>query len=359
MLIFRYLLKEVFVALTALTIILLLVFMSNQLIQYLNRAANGQIPGMLIMQVMMLELPTLLSLLLPLGFYVAVLITYGRMYAESEMIVMQACGYGPAALLKHTYYIAAMVAALVLVIMLWISPIIAYDRARLLQTTGVQTLIQTLAPGRFHAFSQDRQVFYVESMNRDHTRAQHIFLAKLLPKEDAEDWDVVWAKQAYTQTDPKTAEDYLLLTQGHRYHGVPGQADYQIVAFKSYQQRLPHPIEMVKRDIRAIKTAQLWPLDNPDLQKAAELQWRFSVPLMVLTLTLVAVPLSRVNPRAGKYARLLPAIVIFILYANFLFIARDWLVHGKIPLWLGLWWVHVLVLLLGLGLCWRNHVKLS
>ena len=80
---------------------------------------------------------------------------------------------------------------------------------------------------------------------------------------------------------------------------------------------------------------------------------------MVLTLTLVGVPLSRVNSRSGKYAKLLPAIVLYIIYANLMFVARNWLAVGKTPLWLGMWWIHVLFLLVGLLLLWRNQVKPS
>lgn len=359
MLIFRYLSKEVFVTLVSLTTILLLIFMSNQLVLYLNRAASGQIPGMLIMKLMMLEMPNLLSLLLPLGFYVALLLAYGRLYAESEMTVLQACGYGPARLLKHSFMMAFVVAGFVLVIMLWGSPLIATERATLLRTTGVQTLIQTIVPGRFNAISGGQQVFYVESMNREHTVAKHVFLAQNTPKNGEEQWDLMWAEKAYAQTDSTTFEDYVVLQDGKKYQGVPGRADYQIAQFKQYKARLPHPTANIKKDLRTASTASLWPLNNPDSAKAAELQWRLSIPVMVLMLTLVGVPLSCVNSRSGKYAKLLPAIVIFIFYANLMFIARDWLSVGKTPVWLGLWWVHLLVGMLGLLLLWRNQVKLS
>ena len=103
----------------------------------------------------------------------------------------------------------------------------------------------------------------------------------------------------------------------------------------------------------------LWPLNNKDLSKAAELQWRFSVPIMVLVLTLIAVPLSRVNPRVGKYAKLLPAVVIYIVYANLMFVARGWFIAGKTPAYLGLWWVSLVAMVLGGLLVWRNQVKLS
>lgn len=359
MLIFRYLAKEVFITLAALTAILLLIFMSNQFVTYLNRAASGQIPAMLVMKLMMLELPLLLGLLLPLGFYVALLVAYGRLYAESEMIVLQACGYGPKQLLQHSFVMAIVVTIAVTIIMMWASPFVAIERATLLRTTGIQTLIQTLVPGRFRAVSSGQQVFYVGSMSRDHTKAQHIFLARLVNKEGPLRWDVLSAEAAFAETEPETFEDYIILQHGKSYQGVPGHADYQVAEFERYKARLPHPSLEIKGDIRTFSTKSLWPLNNPDLMKAAELQWRFSVPLMVLALTLVGVPLSRVNPRAGKYAKLLPAIVIYIIYANFMFIARGWLAVGKTPLWLGMWWVHIPVVLLGLFLIWRNQVKLS
>jgi lipopolysaccharide export system permease protein len=357
-LIFRYLAKEVFITLIALTSILLLIFMSNQVVIYLNRAANGTIPGMLIVKLMVLELPNLLGLLLPLGFYVALLVAYGRLYAESEMTVLQACGYGPNQLLKHTLIMATVVACIT-GIMVWTSPVIAYQRAKLLQTTGIQTLIQTIVPGRFRALSGGQQVFYVETMSRDHTQANHLFLARLVPNEGKQQWDVLWADKAYVTTDPDSHEDYVVLENGQKYQGNPGQADYQVAQFKRSKVRLPHPNVTVKSDIRTVGINTLLPFNNPDKTKAAELQWRISVPLMVFALTLVGVPLSRVNPRVGKYASLLPAIVLYLVYANFMFIARDWVAAGKVPLWIGMWWIHIAVAFIGLMLIWRNRVKLS
>ena len=359
MLIFRYLAKEVFITLVSLTTILLLIFMSNQFIQYLNRAANGTIPAVLLLKLMMLELPTLLVLLLPLGFYVALLVAYGRLYAESEMIVLQACGYGPRQLLQHSFIMASAVTVLVMFIMMWVNPLIMIERAKLLRATGIQTLIQTIVPGRFRAVSGGSQVFYVASMSRDHTIAKDVFLARLNQKNGQKQWDVLWAEDAYAETDPSTSEDYVVLQNGKQYQGLPGRADYQVAEFERYKARLPHPTVEVKGDIRTNSMANLWPLNNPDLSKAAELQWRFSIPLMVLTLTLVGVPLSRVNPRAGKYAQLLPAMVLFIVYANLIFIARDWLAAGKIPIWPGMWWPHLAVVFLGLLLIYRNQKKLA
>lgn len=185
MLIFRYLAKEVTMTLLSLTSILLLVFMSNQFVRYLNRAASGHIPGMIIMKLMMLEMPSLLGILLPLGFYVAILVAYGRLYADNEMTVLNACGYSEGRLLKHSLIMASVIGIFVVIIMTWMSPIIATERAKLMRSTGVQTLIKLIVPGRFRAISHGEKILYIEAMNKEHTEAKNVFLAKLNIKNNA------------------------------------------------------------------------------------------------------------------------------------------------------------------------------
>jgi lipopolysaccharide export system permease protein len=262
-------------------------------------------------------------------------------------------------LLKHSYIMASVITVVVALLMIYGSPLIAMERTKLLRSSGVQTLIQTIIPSRFQALPGGKQVFYVESMSRDHTQAKDIFFAKQTKKDGKLIWDILWAEKAFAETDKKTFEDYVVLQAGKEYQGVPGHADYQIAEFAQYKVRLPHPVIAFHKDIRTAKTASLWPLNNSNKEKATELQWRLSVPLMVLTLTLVAVPLSRVNPRSGKFAKLLPAILIYIVYANLLFFSRNAMMKGHIPVWIGMWWLHLLVVFLGLFLIWRNQVKLT
>ncbi len=318
--------------------------------RYLSRAASGSLPGMVVFKLMALEIPNLLGLLLPLGFYVAVLIAYGRLYAENEMTVMQACGYSPRQLLKHTLIMAVVLSVIVTGLMLWVAPVISTGRAKLIRTQGVQTMIQTIVPQRFRAISGGKQVFYVEEMSRDHDEAKNIFLAQQQDVQGKASWKVLWAKSGHAAESPDNDEQYIVLNNGREYEGVPGQADYQVAEFQKYKARLPHQNDYVSSDMRTLPTSELWPINNPDRRKAAEIQWRLSVPIMVLVLALLAVPLSKVNPRQDKYAKLLPAILVYILYANLMFVGRDWIVAGKVPVWLGFWWLHASFALFGIGL---------
>lgn len=354
MTIFRYLAKEIFTALAALTTILLLIFLSNQFVHYLTRAAEGQFPGFVVLRLMMLEIPNLLGLLLPLGLFIAILIAYGRLYAESEMTVLEACGFSQNKLIGITMILASVVAAIVAVLMLWLSPIISADRDRLLTSGGGPSmLIDTIVPGRFREVSGGKRVFYVEQVARDRDSADNIFLAEQAQAKPgqpaASAWNVVSAKSASVETDKKTGEEFVVLHKGNQYSGIPGQKDFRIVKFDRYVARLPRPKPTIRKKERAMPTAQLWPFNN-DPRKAAELQWRLSVPLMVLVLALLAVPMSRVNPRQGKFAKLLPSIIIYIIYANLMFIGRNWVARGKLPIWLGMWWLHAAVLLIALAL---------
>jgi lipopolysaccharide export system permease protein len=254
---------------------------------------------------------------------------------------------------------AAVVTAVVAVMVLWASPTIAVERAKLLRSAGIQTLIQTIMPGRFHSVAGGQYVFYVQAMNRDHTEAEQVFMAHQKSQNNTLIWDVLWADKAYAQAETHTGEEYLILQNGKEYQGVPGQAKYQVAQFAEYKARLPHPTVNISDDVRTMDTSQLWPPDRTNREKLAELEWRLSIPCMVLILTLVAVPLSRVSPRSGKYAKLLPAVIIYIIYANLMFIARDALVSGKIPSWLGMWWIHFLIMIIGLLLIRHNRVKLA
>jgi lipopolysaccharide export system permease protein len=362
MIVRRYLAREVLITLTALTSILLLIFLSNQFVQYLSRAATGGIPGLVILQLMMLEVPNLLGLLLPLGLYMAVLVAYGRMYAESEMIVLQACGYSQISLIASTMVLALGAAIITGALMIWASPIIAKDRQQLIRGGGVSTLIQAIVPQRFQSLQQGKQVLYVSDMTRDHQQAEGVFLAQ---KEDELNengetvWSLVWAEKGFSEFDEQ-AFQFIVLQNGKEYKGSPGLGNFQSISFEQYKVRLPQQNNnSFNQDIRTAPTAELLPINNPDPVKAAEIQWRLSVPLMALVLALLAVPLSKVNPRQGKYAKMLPAIILYVIYANMMFVGRGFIASGVVPIWLGLWWVHGIFLFLASFLIWSGWKKAS
>lgn len=357
MLIFRYLCKETITTMLAMMVIIILIFSSNQFVQYLERAAGGHLPGLVVLRLMALELPNLLSLLLPLGFYSALLFAYGRLYTDNEMIALSASGFSQAKLYKYTLIMATFVAVLVTYLVFWVNPDIYHTRAKLLRDKGVATLIKTISPKRFRALSGGKQVFYVNDISDDGQSASNIFFAEKDSKKHLSQWKVMWAKTGNVYIDERKNETHITLDNGHIYQGQPGEADFKIYKFKQIMAPLPKPVISVSDDVRTLSTTALLPFNNSNKELVAELQWRLSIPIMVYVLTFLALPLSKVNARQGKYAKLFPALLIYIIYANLMFFGRDWILEDQVPWWLGLWWIHLLMLLLAVILTKRQNVR--
>ena len=144
-----------------------------------------------------------------------------------------------------------------------------------------------------------------------------------------------------------------MLKNGFRYEGQPGAANFRSIYYDTYGVLLPKPeVQTEISDREAMSTAQL--LSEDGLDERAELQWRIAIPLLVPIVAFFAVPLARVNPRQGRFLKLLPAILLYMAYLALLISARGWIESGKLPPALGLWWVHGLFLLIGLGFNWRT-----
>lgn len=353
--IYRYLAKEISTTLAGLTSILLLIFFSNQLVNYLTRAAAGKIPGMIVLKLLALEIPTLLSLLLPLGLFMALLIAYGRLYADNEMTVMMSCGFSKRQLLKFTLWLAIVVSLVVGIMVFWVSPKISRDRDHLLTGGGLTAIFDTLIPGRFHSQGGGNKVLYVEKVTRDHETANDIFIAEKVAasKSNPGGWRILTAHAGNVIEDHSTSSVHLNLEQGFAYEGQPGRRDYRVASFERYQARIPEAKPHLRKVESALPVSELWPWNTDDPKRIAELNWRLAIPLMTVILAFVAVPLSEVSPREGKYKKLLPAIILYVIYANFLFVGRDAISESRFPSWVGFWPLHLFVLVIGFVLYYK------
>jgi lipopolysaccharide export system permease protein len=351
MIIFRYITKEITTVLMVVTAILLLIFLSNQFVRYLNYIADGRLFNGLLFDLMLLEIPNLLGLLLPLGLFLGILLVFGRLQAENEMTVLAACGMSRSSLMLMTLCCTLVVAIMVGVLTLWATPHLFSIKNRLLTQTDNTSLLVSLLPGRFQAINEGQEVFYVENMSRDHKKVGNVFVAERSKNPNTEaggEWTVFAAKEGYQYRDKKSGDQFIAVKQGYRYQGTPGQQDYRIVRYGEYGVRLQTQPKIMVDAHKTLTTSKLWQEAAINPQIAAELQWRLSVPIMAFLLGVLAVPLSRVKPRQGRYAALLPAILIYVIYANMMFVGRAWVADGTVSAAMGMWWIHAIILVLAL-----------
>lgn len=367
MIIFRYISNELYSRLLSITLVLLIIFITNQFIHYVENAGKGMMTMTTVLQIMSLQIPLLLGYLIPLGLYLGILITYGRLYVDSEMTVLSACGMSRAQLLGITMINALVVTLIVAVIILWIEPVIQGYRTRILESSLGKVSIQKIVPRRFQVVGGNT-VFYTKKLNRKTGIMQDIFLAK---KEHVSDrWDVILAKTARQQTVKGLEGRFIVFQKGYRYLGEMGTQNFQTISFQKYGIRLiPVGIHLDDwpNDVSTLNLVSLIRSERvPSRRRALEamLQWRLAMPISVIVFALLAFPLSDVKPRSGKFARLFPAILIYIVYADLIILGRTWIHDGVISPSLGLWWIHGLAVLLAIVLNlyrigWRRFFSFS
>ncbi|MBU1330858.1 MAG: LPS export ABC transporter permease LptF [Gammaproteobacteria bacterium] len=360
MIVFRYLSREVLWTLSAVTAVLLVIIMSGRFIKYLAQAAQGVLdPGVLFL-IMGFRMPGFLQLILPLGLFLGILLAYGRLYLDSEMTVLSATGMSQQRLMLYSLSPALIVALLVAWLSMGLAPQGVAQVARILNEQDALTEFDTLVPGRFQSMKDGSRVTYTQSLSEDRSELGGIFISdkRLSRAGDKERGISVLVAERGRQEIQADGSRYLILENGYRYDGNPGQADYRSIQYDTYGVLLPKP--SVNADIserEAIPTSQL--IGSDSLRHQSELQWRLSLPLLVFIVTLMAVPLSRVNPRQGRFLKLLPAILLYMAYLALLIAARGALDKGRIPPALGLWWVHGIFLAIGLLLLYWEPLRLK
>lgn len=309
--IFRYLASDVLTHTLAVAVVLFVVVFSGRFIRYLAEAAVGDITAEILLPVMLYRLPSFFELILPLSLFIGILLAFGRLYADSEMVVLRACGISPAKLARLALIPALFIASLVALLSLQVAPDGSARARLLLETPRAAENLQVLASGRFKKQRAGRLVSYAETID-DRGVMHNVFVAERKP--DDLQMTVTLAQSGEIIIDPETGRRYLELRNGSRHRGHPGAADYEVVSFAQFGELIPEEEGSVRSTprIESVPTKEL--LNRSDTKAKAALWWRVSLPLLVPIVAIIAVALSKTDARRGRYARIGPALVIFLVY---------------------------------------------
>jgi lipopolysaccharide export system permease protein len=349
--IFRYLARQILVTMLAVTFILLLIFMSGRFIRYLAKAAEGSLSPDVLFAIMGYRLPGFLELILPLGLFMGVLLSYGRMYMESEMTVLHACAYSDRRLMVHTLSISMLVAVLVGFLSLYLTPWGMTKVEDIFSEQAKLTEFEMLLPGRFQSLKSGNRVTYTERLSEDKRTMYGVFISEQTDKG----LQVLVADRGTQRIDEETGERFLILHDGRRFYGSPGQPNYQVTRFDRYGILIDSGMAEERNDkLDYAPTLQLIQDDSPEAK--ALLEWRISLPLLVPIVTLFALSFSRVNPRQGRFVHLFPAMMFYVIYLGLLIVVRRRMEDQKLPEGVGLWVVHAFFLGLGILVRYRDKV---
>ncbi len=367
----RYITKEILCAFAATLGLLFLILLSNRFAFYLGKAASGALPLTLVLEMLLLYSPELLSYLIPLSLYVAILLALGRLYNDSEMTILSACAIPLHSVFQWILSIALGVAFLTACLTLWLVPRVALWREALLSQQEF-AMMRSLMPQRFQSLANEQLIFYLEEVSKEGL-LKGVFIAErplaLAADLETRPWVLMSAATAALQAAAPTLQSpeqmtqsvpdalYLVLHDGHRYQGVPGRADYKVIHFEEYGRLLEPPNPSLMGDPSNLRLKNSLALCNAvDPESAAEWQWRLSLPISVFVLAMMAIPLAYLNPRQGRFARFLPAIILYVVYYNLFTVCRRWVAMETLPSFIGVWWVHLTFVGIAWILLWQDRV---
>lgn len=334
---------------TAVTLILLVVGLINRFIQYLSEAVAGEMSSNVLLLLIFYRLPDFLLVILPLALFLAILLAYGRMYAENEMTVLIASGLSRRRLLGYTLGSSLLVVGLVSLLSLVLAPWGIRNTEQLKQQQDELTEVDLITAGQFQDFNDGERITYAERIATDPAgrRLENVFVISNPATSDSRSAiRILVSESARPEVDPATGARFMRLENVLQYQGEPGSAAFTIGQFDVQAILLPEPTGIQEIDEeKALRTSDL--LGSPNPAHQAELQWRLSAILIIPIVTLIAVPLSKVNPRQGRFSKLVPAALLYAVYYILLQVSRDQVAAGELPGSVGLWWVHVLFVLIG------------
>ena len=308
---------------------MLIVMIGISLGELLSDVAGGRMPSGLMGSLMLLKIPDVLSTIIPLSIFVAIIWGTGRMYRDQEMSVMRASGFNWLMLLRPLFNLLMPVAVVLLAVDLFVAPKAAGMVQQKLEEAYRTAAEWGLQTGQFHVLKGGDLVLYVESVDKDGRTLRNIFI-----QQRQNEREQVWsAKQGYYWLDKEAGERYLTLEDGQITEGGTEALDFGIINFSRNDLRLPEPelgIKTVSLEARASSDI----LYSAQLEEIAEMQWRVSPAIAIIVLGMLAIPLSHSAPREGRGGRVILGILAYTIYANVLYMWRSWIAKGDLPVFL-------------------------
>jgi len=341
MIIDRYIIREIVRPTLIICTVLMFIFGCYISTRYWEDAVQGLLPGASVFQLILLRIVIALEVLLPTTFYLSVVIALGRLYRDTELTAMFACGISMAKVVKAVFLVSIIGGLVVACLSLFIRPWAWNQFFRIKAQAEVSFDMTRMNGGYFYETSGGDRVIFADKVDHSKNLAERVFIQT--KKENSV--QIIYADQASQFRDESTGKPVLIVQNGHLYEFFSRNDNGLILDFETSAMHLT-PSDVIQHEykVKAVATKTL--LYSNDLEEIAELQWRLTSPLSTILLALLAIPLSRSAPRQGKYVKAPLAILIFAVYYNASALTKKWVSQGAIDTFPGIWWGQLLLIAL-------------
>jgi len=331
--------REFITTATAVFFVLFAVMLATQLIRLLSRAAGGKIAAESVVALLGFGSIGYMAILLSLTLFIAILMTISRWYRDSEMVIWASSGMPLVTWVRPVLSFAAPIVVLITVLSIFLAPWAAERSELYRQRMDQRDDLSRLSPGTFNESSSADRVFFVESVAGTQDLVKNVFVSSMQHQR----LGVIATAKGRTEIAPN-GDRFLVLENGRRYEGEPGSPEYRVMEFDRYAFRIEAK-ESAGQDLSPRGRSILDLINDPTPTHLAEILWRVGLPITALILALLAIPLAFVNPRAGRANNLVFALLSYMIYNSFLSVSQAWVAQGKVPFWLGVSAIHVLMLI--------------
>jgi lipopolysaccharide export system permease protein len=340
----RTLLREFTNLAVAVFLSLFLIALTTRLIRLLGQAAGGKIPSDAVIAFLAFSALNFLPVLLSLTLFITVLLALNRSWRDSEMVIWFNSGLSLAAWIRPVLIFAAPLVLVIAALTFFISPWAVQKSEQYRSRVDSRDDISRIEPGAFAESRSKERVFFVESIAGDKSLVQNVFVASTQHRRSG----VMMSGRGFLEFAPN-GDRFIVLLSGRRYEGAPGDADFRLMEFERYAMRIQsregdEPVATQK------STSTLGLVESPTRSNLGELLWRIGIPFSALILALLAIPMSFVNPRAGRSVNLLFALLTYMVYSNLLSVSQARVAQGKLAFSTGWWLVHAVMLVVLLAL---------
>ncbi len=299
----RYFLKSIFSYTASVSVIFLLIIVSSRSIQYLDQAARGEINPEVVFWIILFRLPEFGQIILPLSFFIGIVLTLGKLRSESEFVVMEQNGFTFKRL--HTLLIAcsAFICTVIFSLSAWLTPKLDLQIEDMIQQKTLKEKIISITPGEFHQINESTIVYSKETSSDNLSK---VFI-KNKPKDNQAREFFIFAEKAYVE---EITEEVMYLNDG------------SVFFLDELMELSKLTFEEMKIKIDSIFKNNLVNKEDANLQESSNISWLLSLCTMTIISIFLAVPLSKASPREGRYKRVLPALLVFSLYLGLLIASR-------------------------------------
>ena len=336
----RYIFREILQKLLWIIGLLLLILASNRFVGFLADAAEGKIPGELVLQMLSMKMLATLPKLLPISLFISVTLALSRLAQDRELTIMSGTGLSTTFQLKTVLKFAAAFSILVFISSFIVGPWAENGVSTLKGRAEQESDISGIGAGQFKEFSKGDRIVYVENMRAGGEEMEGVFLQV----RQQNGLGVLRSSTARYEFSERTGSRYIAFKQGHRYVGTPGKMNYRITRYRTYGVLLDQN-ENSKTVLKLEAVPSLSLLDSEYPEYKAEFQWRLSYIFATLLLPLLAVALNGLAFRETRYVPLFIAIMVYFIYSNLLGISKTLIKRDDLTPFIGMWWVHLLLIL--------------